>query len=242
LAVTNTLQRIVNVAQTYIRQAPLIFPALSAPNDLVFLAGDWVRQFILSPPFAWRWNRQVNTFVTAAGTQDYTETISNFGWMERASLTDATQSPNIVTELTVQLSLGEESIQNQPLFISPRLDNNTGSITFRLSPPPDKVYTVTVTSQNAPPDFANLTDTWAPLPDYLSYLYMQGFMAKTYEYFMDERFGSSMSLFVKQLVAANGGLDETQVNIFLGPRIDLQREQNTKLQNAQNATQGRFLG
>jgi hypothetical protein len=128
------------------------------------------------------------------------------------------------------------------VFLAPELDNNAGSITFRLSPVPDKVYTVTITSQNAPPNFANLTDTWSPLPDYLSYLYMQGFMAKSYEYFVDERFGSTMSLFVKQLVAANGGLDQTQVNLFLGQRIDLQREQNNMLQTSQNATQGRFLG
>jgi hypothetical protein len=230
------------VAQTYIRQAPLTFPALSAPNDLAYLAGDWVRQFILSPPFAWRWNRQVNTFTTTAGTQDYAESISNFGWIEKATLTDNTVSPALTTELAVQMDLGIEATQNQPVFLAPELDNNAGSITFRLSPVPDKVYTVTITSQNAPPNFANLTDTWSPLPDYLSYLYMQGFMAKSYEYFVDERFGSTMSLFVKQLVAANGGLDQTQVNLFLGQRIDLQREQNNMLQTSQNATQGRFLG
>lgn len=242
MAVTNTLQRILNVAQTYIRQAPLIFPALSAPNDLAFLAGDWVRQFMLAPPFAWRWNRTNSTFTTTAGNQDYSVSLPTFGWLEKASITDNTVSPAVVTELTVQMNLGEESIQNQPLFISPRLDNNSGTITFRISPPPDKVYTVTITSQFAPTNFLNLTDTWAPIPDYMSYLYMQGFMAKTYEYFEDERFGSAMTLFMKQLVAANDGLDETQVNIFLGLRIDAQREQNTRLQQGQIGTAGRSLG
>jgi hypothetical protein len=128
------------------------------------------------------------------------------------------------------------------VYVSPRLDNNAGSITFRLSPPPDKVYTVTLESQNVPANFVNLTDLWTPLPDYLSYLYMQGFLAKTYEYFMDERFGSSMSLFIKQLIAANDGLDETQINIFLDRQIATQREQNTRLQNAQLGTQDRALG
>ncbi len=241
MAVTNTLQRILSVAQLYIRQAPLTFPALAAPNDLAFLAGDWVRQFILSPPFAWRWNRTVNTFNTVAGTQDYAVSAANFGWLEKATLTDATVTPNATTELVNQMNLSEEATQNQPVFISPRLDNNTGTITFRLSPNPDKVYTVTLTSQNAPSNFANLTDTWSPIPDYMSYLYTQGFMAKTYEYFLDERYNTVLQLFVKQLVAANGGLDETQANIFLGQQLDFMRQQQATAHKTQSGDSGRYL-
>lgn len=238
MAVTNTLQRILGVSQLYIRNAPLTFPNLTAPNDLVFLAGDWVRQFILSPPFAWRWNRMTPNFVTVAGQQDYSINSPNFGWLEKATIDDGN---GIITELQIKLNLGEDTVQNQPVFIAARLDDNAGNITFRLMPAPDTTYTVRLTAQAAPPNFATLADSWGPIPDYLSYLYLQGFLAKTYEYFADERFGSSMQLFVKQLVAANDGLDETQVNIFLGTSLDTRRQENTRLENAQLGTRGRSL-
>lgn len=240
--VTNTLQRIVNVAQIYIRQAPLTFPALPAPNDLVLLAGDWVRQFILSPPFAWRWNRSVYSFTTVPNQQDYSIAVPKLGWIEKATITDSAVSPAVTYELEVQLNLAQETAPNQPVYISAQLDDNEDNITFRLSPPPYKAYNTVITVQNAPDNFDTLTDTWDPIPDYLSYLYTQGFMARVYEYFVDERFGSAMSLFVKQLVAANGGLSETQANIFLSQSIDTMREQRSSQLSAQNAVQGRFLG
>lgn len=239
MAVTNTLQRIMNVAQTYIRNAPLTFPLLSAPNDFAFLSADWVRQFILSPPFAWRWNRVVNTITTVAGTQDYILVSPTFGWLEKATIND---NAGTVVELQIKLDIAEDTVQGQPQFIAARLDDNAGNITFRLLPVPDKAYTVTLTSQKSAPIFANLTDTWAPIPDYFSYLYLQGFIAKTYEYFADERFPSAMQLFVKQLLAANEGLDESQKNIYLGPRIDSARNENSQLQKAQFGVQARVLG
>ena len=238
MPVTNTLQRVSTVAQILIRNAPLTFPALAAPNDLVLLAGDWVRQFILSPPFAWRWNRSVTSFATNAGQQDYTLNVTTFGWLEKAVLQDT----NSVAELVNRLNLGEDVVQSQPQFISARLDNNNGQITFRLLPVPDKSYTVNLTYQNSAPTFGALTDTWAPIPDYLSYLYQSGFNARAYEYFLDERFGSSMQLFVRQLVGASEGLDETQKNIFLGMRTDTSREEQASQMSGQFGNQGRFVG
>src|SRR2546421_13041800 len=102
-----------NVAQVYIRNAPLTFTTPTG-IDLALLAGDWVRQFILSPPFAWRWNRSVTTFATVAGTQDYVKALSNFGWLEKASITNA----GVVQELEIKLNLAEDAVQNQPVFIS----------------------------------------------------------------------------------------------------------------------------
>jgi hypothetical protein len=242
MAVTNTLNRILGVAQIYIRQAPLIFPDLAAPNDLVLLAGDWVRQFMLSPPFAWRWNRLVSTFPTVAGVQDYAITIPTFGWLETASIIDNNVSPSVGTQLVIKLSLGEDVVQNQPVSIAARLDNNAGLITFRLLPVPDKIYTVTVTSQNAAPSFVNLADTWTPIPDYLSYVYQQGFLAKAYEYFADERFSEAIQLFIKQTIAANAGLTDTQVNLFMAERIDTQRQELNNQQKTQLGNQARYLG
>lgn len=227
---TNTLQRTVTVAQNFVRNAPLTF---SGTGDPAFILGDWVRQFILGPPFAWRWNRTSNTQVLTANTQDYPINLPTFGWLEKATVTDTTVTPNNTWELEVNLALGPETVANLPTKIAPLLDDGNGNITFRLFPVPDKAYTLTLISQNSPPVFRNLSDTWAPIPDYLSFLYLQGLLAKTYEYLLDPRFAVGMQLFLRQVISANAGLDETQVNIFLAERMNTARENQgvaTKLQ------------
>lgn len=220
---TNTLARSVNIAQNFVRNAPLTF---TGTNDPAFLLGDWVRQFILGPPFGWRWNRQKISLTLSQGTQDYVINIADknngfpFGWMEQATLADSTTSPSTTYQLEVRLDIAEETILNQPRQVSAQSDDGNGNITFRFNPPPDKnTYTAIITYQVAPPIFTSLSDTWAPIPDYLSFLYNQGLTAKAYEYLGDSRFGIAMPLFLRQVVAANQGLDDTQLNIFLGQRL-----------------------
>jgi hypothetical protein len=233
---TNTLQRTVNVTQNFVRNAPLTF---SGTNDPAFTIGDWVRQFILGPPFAWRWNRSVTTFTTVAGTQDYEEPLPTFGWLEKATVTDATGTSPIVHELDVVLNLSEETVNNLPTRIAARLDDGNGNITFRLMPPPDKLYTVTITYQNSSSLFTSMNETWAPIPDYLSYLYNAGFSAKAYEYLNDGRFAPMLTTFLRQVIAANGGLTDTQVNIFLADQVNTLATQQASVQNGQFSRQGR---
>jgi len=236
MASTIQLTRTVNNAIQFIRNAPL---DNNAAGDPAFTIGDWVRMFMLAPPFAWRWNRSTTTFTTTAGTQDYTESLSTFGYLEMASITDNTGATPIVHELAIANNLAEESTQNQPTTIAARLDNDTGSITFRITPTPDKVYTVTVTYQNAAALFTNLTNTWTPIPDFMSHIYNQGYLAKTYEYMNDPRAGLAMQIFFKQLAAASAGLDDRQRNIFIQQFLDTTRDQQAQLGKSQLATQAR---
>jgi hypothetical protein len=236
---TNTLTRTINVAQNFVRNAPLTF---SGTNDPAFTIGDWVRQFMLSPPFAWRWNRATANFVSVAGQQDYEENLEQFGWLEKATVTDNTVSPPVVHEIEVTLNLGEEVMQNLPTRIAARMDDGNGNITFRLMPPPDRAYTVTLTYQLAAPLFQTTADTWAPIPDYFSNLYNTGFMAKTYEYLNDARFGPALTTFIKQLIAANGALTDSQTNFFMFDQANAINTQQSMLQNAQMGRQGRSLG
>jgi hypothetical protein len=238
MASTILISRTITVARRFINQYPLVVDTI----DPALTMGDWVRQFILSPPFTWRWNRAVIApFALAAGTQDYAKAVADFGWIEQATLVDTTVSPNVSYQLEVVLDLGEEKTSNLPTKIAPQLDDDSGNITFRLFPPPDKAYTLNITYQKAAPIFVATTDTWAPIPDYFSYLYTSGFLAKSYEYFGDERFPAAMQLFVRQLSAANGGLSDSQINIFLGDQINSQRTTDSQLQSSQMARQGRNL-
>jgi hypothetical protein len=241
---TNTLLRTVNLASAFCSLRPLTDIG-GATNEPAFSIGDWTRNFILGPPFAWRWNRSVISFLTVVGQQDYqiqgtvTPAIKTFGWMEKASITDSTLNPIFIKELEVLLNLGESSVPEQPVQIAARLDDGAGNITFRLMPVPPKVYTVTVTFQNSSPTFQTINDSWAPIPDYLSYLTNQGFLAKSYEFINDERWGPAMQLFVRQVIAANNGLNDSQVNLFLSARLNSTREQQNELGNNQAARQGR---
>jgi len=235
LASTITLQRTVNLASIFTRLAPNTGVG-GFTNEPALSNGDWVRQFILAPPFAWRWNRATTTFNTIVGTQDYQISLANFGWLEKATLKDPNGNYH---ELQVMLNLGEESTQNLPVSIAPRLDDDAGNITFRLMPVPDVVYTVALSYQKAAVSFSALTDLWSPIPDYLSYLINQGFLAKTYEYLDDQRFVPTMQMFMRQVIAANEGLKDSQIDLFLSERINSMREMQSQLGNSQSARQAR---
>ncbi|MCU1301728.1 MAG: hypothetical protein JWQ87_2012 [Candidatus Sulfotelmatobacter sp.] len=206
-------------------------------NEPALSAADEVRQFILAPPFAWRWNRSTVTFTTVQGQQDYPKLLSSFGWLETASYTDGTNTH----PLTNVLVLAPDTTQNPPQSISALIDDTAGSITFRFLPVPDAAYTVTIHYQNAAPKFNDLTNLWAPIPDYLRYLYEQGFRAKIYEYRSDERFPFTQQLFVRQVIAANAGLSDSQIDIFLSERLNMQRQAQVELGKAAAGVSGRSL-
>lgn len=202
-----------------------------------------MRQFILSPPFAWRWNRgTVTPLITCSpGKQDYLVGVPNFGWIERAVLSFPIingQSGQSI-ELEVKMDVGFEATPNQPTQISAIMDDNNGNITFRLSPPPDQAYTINIIYQKSAPMFSSTQQNWSPIPDYLSYLYNLGMRAMAYEYLGDERFGFAYQMFLRQVLAANDGLTETQKNIFLEHSIITQMEQQSALGGAQAGRQGR---
>ena len=304
MASTLTLQQSVNFASIFTRLNPLTGVG-SINNEPALTIGNWVRQLLLGPPFAWRWNRQQTAFFATIGQQDYnltgwqaqtaiaagqilldsngnqqtcitagssgsvqptwnvtpggtttdgtvkwlnngsvdtTGTVSsflNFGWLEKAVAIDVNGNSR---ELTIQLNVSKNQTQNQPFIISPVIDNGSGSVIFRIQPPPEQNYTVYLTYQKSAPNFSALGDTWAPIPDYMSYLYNQAFLAKSYEYLSDERWAPATQMFVKFLVAANEGLDESQINIFLNERMNTARQSQDTLGTAQSARAARSLG
>lgn len=210
MASTIQLSRTIQTTQTTLGGYPLM-GVLGYTNEPGFSLGDWVRNLILSPPFAWRWNRAVATFATAAGTQDYSQALATFGWVEKIIISDGVKP----YEMEIAIDLPSTLTQQRPHRAGAQLDDDAGNITFRFFPVPDKIYTATVIYQLASPNFANLTDTWAPIPDYLSYIYNEGFLAKAFEYVGDPRYGGTMQLFLRLLNSANEGLSDTQKNLFI---------------------------
>jgi len=83
MAATITLDETILFVRPYLNWANLTIgtglePALSAANLTL--------QTIMGPPFIWPWNRSNTTFVTAQGQQDYSMNITNYGFLEAASI------------------------------------------------------------------------------------------------------------------------------------------------------------
>jgi hypothetical protein len=155
---------------------------------------------------------------------DYLVSLPTFGWIEKAVGYDVADGYRAF-ELQVGLVSGGESLQNEPARIAAQYDDDSGNITFRLFPPPDdKIYNIVVEYQKCAPQFLVTTQTWAPIPDYMSYIYNSGFDAKSYEYANDPRFGSAMQLFYTQLASVAEGLDTSQKNIWLADRLNSMRQ------------------
>ena len=299
MPITNTLQRSINYALISARGAPLT-NVLNIANEPALTIGDYVRQFILGPPFAWRWNRSFTAFIAQPGVDSfsltnwsptanvskYTITIDSNGFQQQVTIAGATglvpptwnanvngltvdnsvtwvnqgmpaagitpiqplgwlekavaiAADNSAYELEIALDLAREPRQNQPFKISPWLDDGNGVYTFRLMPSPEQQYTVYLTQQNAAPNFVTLGDFWDPVPDYLSYLYNQGILAKTFEYMNRDGYLAETQLFLRQVIAANSGLTDSQVNIFLSERIATARQGQSALGEAQTSRQAR---
>lgn len=229
MASTIELQRTINRSQQMIRLAPLTF-AENTANDPAFSNADWVMQEILSPPNSYRWNRagatQTSpTFVTIVGQTDYKVSLPNFGWIEKAVAYEP-DNGYASHELQVGLIIGAETQTNELARIVAQYDDDAGNITFRVFPAPYKVFNVVVDYQKSAPQFTSLTQTWSPIPDYLSYVFNTGFDAKSYDYFNDPRFQGTMQLFYTQIAAVAEGLDSTQRNLWLHDKLVSIREMN----------------
>src|SRR6185312_12577042 len=113
MASTIQLQRTVTLASSFARYAPLTMSA----NDPALSNADWVRQLVLNPPFAWNWNRyEVPSIQTLFGQTDYTVSVANFGWIEKAVLFYP-ENGNIAQELEIEDNLVVETAPNLPLKI-----------------------------------------------------------------------------------------------------------------------------
>jgi hypothetical protein len=139
----------------------------------------------------------------------------SFNWMETQSVLDITQTTDKWIEIQSKISLGLDSSQARPKFISAQIDDGLGDITFRLMPVPDAAYPVVITIQQKPPLFTSVNQTWSPIPDEYSHIYNWGFLSMMWMYADDPRFAFANQKFISHLLAASEGLSETEINIFL---------------------------
>lgn len=153
---------------------------------------------------------------TESALTDYVQAVSDFGFIEKATVTDSNgkivEIPNIATELSMDAGSG------RPSTIAPIIDDNAGNITFRFMPGvPDQAYTCQVIYQKSVTNFSALTGsggTW-PIPDSYGHVYNWGFLGFVYLFASDPRAAFALQRFVVGLLALSEGLTEQQKNVFL---------------------------
>lgn len=235
-------QTITNLVLPSIVQRPFTGVG-GAANEPGLSFANYLMQTIMQPPFCWEWNRNVLTGIitTVAGTSDYTVNIPTFGWLEKATLVNASAPANTPPnfELEIFKILSKDGQQNRPQKIALLQDNGVGAITFRLFPVPDGIYSVDLDIQNAPLLASALVTTWAPIPDKLAFLYERGMIAMAQMMYNQQLGLSNLEIFFRQLVSAAAGLSEMEKAIFLADALRPIRMRQDELQAAQQGKAAR---
>jgi hypothetical protein len=145
------LQNSMNWALPYIQYSPLSAGTLGEP---AVSTATLIRNSLLSAPLAWAWNRKEDSSVTTtAGIQDYTVSLTDFGYLEKASLTDSNgniyEIKDVYNNLPLSATTGSTNSRSRPLAVAVLLSTPGTSIKIRFMQVPDQIYTVNLTYQMA---------------------------------------------------------------------------------------------
>jgi len=211
-----------------------------------------VRNIILAAPFTWRFNRNnVNLVGNATpptgiqkGVQDYTQTIADFGFLEKATANGAdSTAPGGTTswelkDMKNNEALGSSTTQARPMSISVFNDNGSNVFTFRLSAVPNGVYTINMVYQKAPVQFAATSDGWAPIPDSFSDVYNNLCLGYYMDSCQDPRAPQYIARGIAGLLARAQGLSQMDKAIFAAAYMNFNAAQlidQMKTQQGQQA-------
>lgn len=231
---TLTMQSAINWTLPYVHYQPLLIayfePALTNAN--------LVKQTVLGAPFIWPWNRaESNPIACTTGVQSYMSVLPDFGFIEKAWI--KTFDDDKLMELEVQTSLSGDVTQERPQFIAAQKDDGQGNITFRLIPAPDQPYILTVQYQKKATPIYSPASLWDPIPDELSYIFFNGFLAMSLPVTGDGRFPTFNDRFIAHLLGAQDGLDQMQKNIFLAKWLDVMKQTGRAQTQSQQGTASR---
>lgn len=199
-----------------------------------------VRNIILAPPLTWRFNRNSVQLVGSTqgiqqGVQDYTQSFTDFGFLEKAVVNDGTTTWEIKDILNTE-ALAPSNTQARPQTISVQNDDGAGNITFRLSGVPNNsVYTIYLVYQKSPVQFTALNQGWAPIPDSYSDIYNNLCLGYYMDSCQDPRASQYISRGIASLLSKAEGLSEMDKAIFAAAYTSLDV---MKIQEPLKAQQG----
>ncbi len=98
MAATKTVTDSINWIKPFLNWANL---TIGVNQEPALTSANLTLQTIVGPPFIWPWNRNNTFFLTTVGQQDYSVALSNFGFLESASI----ELCGTITSVTVLLDV-----------------------------------------------------------------------------------------------------------------------------------------
>lgn len=231
-----TLTSTINWAAPFLQFKPQTLG--SSNTEPAVTSANIILSTMLGPPFKWRWNRTTLNITTNVGTQDYLSNVSDFGFLESASI--ATSNATTFELSNNRLFLPISNQQARPEFIAPTTESG-GNITFRFLSVPNTASNVTVTYQKKATLMSNVNSTWAPIPDEYSYIYNHGYLGLMFMYADDPRFNVEIGRFKASLIGASEGLTQTEKDVFLEQWMIEGRQKQAYAIDTQQGATGRNL-
>jgi hypothetical protein len=147
----------INWARTFIQYVPLTAGTGSEP---AFSTGTMIRNSILNVGI-YPWNRNEDSSTsTVVNTPDYTVALTDFGFLEKASVTDDQGNIYEIKDILNTAPLASTNSQpGRPNAICVITNIPYTSVKIRLFPCPDKIYTVTLTYQKISVPFQSFNIT-----------------------------------------------------------------------------------
>ena len=209
---TNTLQDTINYITPFCRyQAANI----GTSNQPIVGIASVVRNIMLAAPFQWKFNRNTNTsIVTQKSVQDYAKAIGDFGFLEKATLTDTNGKIWEIKDIRNNEPLGDSTTEARPNTVAVQNDDGSGNFIFRFSAVPEAVYDVGLIYQKAPVKFLATTDSWAPIPDSFSDVYNNLCLGYYMDSCQDGRAPQYIARGVAGLLARSQGLTSMDKALF----------------------------
>jgi hypothetical protein len=217
-------------------------------NEPATTIANMVVAFMLNPPFTWPTNRAEDTsLVMVAGTQDYTLSITNFGFLETVTLKDPVtnkyaQVPKIYNSSILGLSNEQQA---RPNACSVKLYTPGTNVSLRFLSAPEKAYTGTSTYQKAPVLFSATTQDWftqCNIPGNQIHIYNNLFLGECFQVDGDEQ---SAAIYRRRgmaaLLATADGLTEMQKSMIFAQAMFSDIQAITAQLRAQSASQARAV-
>lgn len=234
----------INFSRPFIDYIPL--DAGVNGNPAVTIA-SMIRFLMLNPPFTWPWNRAQDSSVTmTAGLQDYTVNLTDFGFLEKVTVTDPVT--NETFELKDVYNVGaltatttSSAVRQRPAACAVKAVTFGTSVQFRFIGAPDKAYAVTFIYQKLALPFANTAGAWAPIPDWFADIFNNLFLAEAFQMVDDPRATQFRQRGIATLLAKSEGLTDMQRNAFLEQVGALTRQATTSMMRNQQGNNARAV-
>lgn len=147
--------------------------------------------------------------------------ISDFGWLESASVRDInnTTNPQPTQVIEAVKAIPINNAVGNPEKVCVISDLGTGVIKVRFWPTPGTyVWGVQLAYQKQAPLLTSLSATWGPIPDSLAFVYRQGFLAHAYRFADDVRAQIEYQKFQMNIAKALSSTLETDESCFYPSR------------------------